>query len=456
MDRLKDELEKHPENFQIAGQYIATCLQQGNDVAAMAAIERLAGRATPPDGLLDAGLAVRRRLGALRPNLATSSSLSLCMIVRNEARMLGPCLFGIKPLVDEIILIDTGSLDRTADVGRLFGAQVHAFAWCDDFAAARNFALTKASGEWILVLDADEAIAPADFETIRELIRPGQSARLAFTIETRNYCHTANAMGWQANDGRYPSHEAGLGWFPSRKIRLFKRHPDIRFHFPVHERVEPSLKKGIGIDGCSVPVHHYGHLNEARNQEKARKYYTLGFAKLEAMENDAAAIRELAVQAGQLERWEEAILLWDRLLTIRSEYAEAMVNMAAAHWHLGRYSQSLAWAQRALARDPALKEAHFNLALSHLLLGDFPVAQGILQQILNRQPDYLAAAFMLAITNACLSRTDQAAAIMHRLAQSPAGAALPAAIEDIHCRLLSSGHMQAGERVKHAFRDCLK
>lgn len=455
-DRLKDELEKHPGNFQIAGRYIATCLQQGDDAAAMAAIERLAGSATPPDGLLDAGLAVRRRLGAPRPNPVAGACLSLCMIVRNEAHMLGPCLFGIKPLVDEIIVIDTGSSDRTADVGRLFGAQVHAFEWCDDFAAARNFALSKASGQWILVLDADEAIAPSDFETIRESIRPGESARVAFSIETRNYCHTANAMGWQANDGHYPSHEAGLGWFPSRKVRLFKRHPDICFHFPVHERVEPSLKNGIGIDACSVPVHHYGHLNELRNQEKARKYYTLGYAKLEAMENDAAAIRELAVQAGQLERWDEAIFLWDRLLSIRSEFAEAMVNMAAAHWQMGRYSQSLAWAQRAVARDPALKEAHLNLALSHLLLGDFPVAQCILGQLLSRQPDYLAAAFMLSIANACLSRTDQAVAIMHRLAQSPAGSALPTAVEDIHRRLLSNGHMQAGERIKHAFRDYLK
>jgi glycosyltransferase involved in cell wall biosynthesis len=454
--RLFDGLRtKHADNLQAAGHYIAICLQQGDDPAAMAAIETLAAGAAPPAGLLDAGLAVRRRLGPLEPD-PTSVCLSLCMIARNEAPMLGPCLFGIKPLVDEIILVDTGSQDRTGDIARLFGAKVHAFPWCDDFAAARNFALSKASGQWILVLDADEAIAPADFSTIRGLLRSGAGGPVAFTIETRNYCHTANSLGWQANAGRYPSHEAGVGWFPSRKVRLFRRRPDIRFHFPVHERVEPSLKNGSGIEVCNVPVHHYGHLNESRNQEKARKYYTLGYAKLETMAHDAAAIRELAVQAGQLERWEEAIVLWERLLIIRPEYPEAMVNMSAAHWQLGHYVQSLEWAQCAVAKDPTLKEAYFNLALGHLLMGDFQRAESVLENSLKRQPDYLAAAFMLSITQACLTNEGRAVAIMHRLRQGAAGSALPMAIEDIYRRLMAAGHVQAGEQVKHAFSEFLK
>ncbi|MFZ1985882.1 MAG: glycosyltransferase family 2 protein, partial [Desulfatitalea sp.] len=170
--QLFDSLRKQrPDDFQIAGRYIAMCLQQGDDGAAMTAIEALAGRATPPEGLLDAGLAVRRRLGPMHRDPTAGETLSLCMIARNEASCLGPCLLGVKPLVDEIILIDTGSTDRTADIGRLFGAQVHAFTWCDDFSAARNFALSKASGRWVLILDADEAIAPQDFETVRGLLR---------------------------------------------------------------------------------------------------------------------------------------------------------------------------------------------------------------------------------------------------------------------------------------------
>ncbi len=453
--RLFDSLRRrHPENIRITGLYIAICLQQGDDPAAMHAIEALAGKAAPPDGLIDAGLAVRRRLGIMRPD-PSDVSLSLCMIARNEVHLLGPCLFGIKPLVDEIILVDTGSDDRTGDIGRLFGAQVYSFLWCDDFSAARNFSLSKASGDWILVLDADEAIAPADFDTIRRLIRSGQDAPIAFTIETRNYCHTANSIGWHANERRYPSHEAGLGWFPSRKVRLFKRRQDVRFHFPVHERVEPSLKNVDGIAPCTVPVHHYGHLNMSRNLEKAHRYYALGYAKLDAMAHDPGAIRELAVQAGQLERWEEAIELWERLLAIRPLFIEAKVNLASANWQLGRYVLSLDWAQRAVAQDSMLKEAHFNLALSHLLLGDFRQAEKILEQLLERHPDYLPAGFMASIAKACQGRIEQAAATMHRLSQSPAASALAVAVEDIHRRLISAGYQKEGSHLKEAFPEYL-
>lgn len=423
----------------------------------MTAIEALAGRAVPPEGVLDAGLTVRRRLGPMRLDPAAEETLTLCMIARNEGSCLGPCLMGVKPLVDEIILIDTGSTDRTADIGCLFGAQVHAFTWCDDFSAARNFALSKASGRWVLILDADEAIAPQDFATVRGLLHRHMDDRTAMAVETRNYGHRANAVGWRANDGRYPAHEAGLGWFPSTKVRLFQRDSRIRFLFPVHERVEPSLTAaGIRVAPCPVPVHHYGHLNETRNQDKARIYYELGYAKLAELRDDPAAIRELAVQAGQLERWDEAMALWERLLVLRPDYPEALVNMAAAHWQLGHYPQSLEWAQRAVAKDTLLKEGHLNLALSHLLLGDFTRAATLLEQLLRLHPDYLAAGFMLAVAYACLAWADKAAAMMHRLGQTQAASALPAAIEDIHCRLRSAGHAPAGQQVLLTFHSFLK
>jgi tetratricopeptide (TPR) repeat protein len=456
--QIFDSLRRQrPDNFKIAGLYIAMCLQQGDDRAAMTAIEALAGRAAPPEGILDAGLAVRGRLGPVRLDPAAEETLSLCMIVRNEGKCLGPCLLGIKPLVDEIILIDTGSTDRTGDIGCLFGAQVYAFTWCDDFSAARNFALSKAGGRWVLILDADEAIAPQDFATVRGLLHRHMDDRTALAVETRNYAHRANAIGWCANDGRYPAHEAGLGWFPSTKVRLFQRDPRIRFHFPVHERVEPSLTAAdIRVASCPVPVHHYGHFNEARNQDKARIYYELGYAKLEELRDDPAAIRELAVQAGQLERWPEAMALWERLLVLRPDYPEALVNMAAAHWQLGRYTQSLEWARRAVAKDALLKEGHFNLALSHLMLGDFTRTATLLEQLLRWHPDYLAAGFMLAVAYACLARADKAAAMMHRLGKSPAASALPAAIEDIHRRLRSAGHAPAGQQVLLTFDSFLK
>ena len=81
--------------------------------------------------------------------------LSLCMIVKNEEETLPRCLKSVCSLVDEIIIVDTGSTDLTLSVAKDFCAQIFSFAWDDNFSSARNYSLDQASGDWILVLDAD-------------------------------------------------------------------------------------------------------------------------------------------------------------------------------------------------------------------------------------------------------------------------------------------------------------
>lgn len=85
--------------------------------------------------------------------------VSLAMIVKNEEEVLRECLKSVKNIVDEIILVDTGSEDRTLEIAREFGAKIYSFEWCYDFSAARNFAAEKCTGDWILVLDADEIVS---------------------------------------------------------------------------------------------------------------------------------------------------------------------------------------------------------------------------------------------------------------------------------------------------------
>ncbi|MGD1083200.1 MAG: glycosyltransferase family 2 protein [Verrucomicrobiota bacterium] len=82
--------------------------------------------------------------------------LSLAMIVKNESRCLARCLQSVRAIADEIVLADTGSTDDTTKIAREFGAKISHFQWMDDFAAARNYALARTAGDWILVLDADE------------------------------------------------------------------------------------------------------------------------------------------------------------------------------------------------------------------------------------------------------------------------------------------------------------
>jgi glycosyltransferase involved in cell wall biosynthesis len=87
-------------------------------------------------------------------------SISLCMIVKDEAENLPRCLESVQDLVHECIVVDTGSTDATCDIATRYGARVHSFTWNNDFAAARNVSLDYATGDWVLVLDADEVLTP--------------------------------------------------------------------------------------------------------------------------------------------------------------------------------------------------------------------------------------------------------------------------------------------------------
>jgi glycosyltransferase involved in cell wall biosynthesis len=97
--------------------------------------------------------------------------ISQCIIAKNEEDNIGHCLSHIKSVVDEQIVVDTGSTDRTVEIAEKLGAKVFNFDWVDDFSAARNFALDKARGDWIIFLDCDEYFSEQSIPLIRNTIR---------------------------------------------------------------------------------------------------------------------------------------------------------------------------------------------------------------------------------------------------------------------------------------------
>jgi glycosyltransferase involved in cell wall biosynthesis len=403
--RLLDDLQdRFPSNRQVNQLSIALWLQQSNPIQAMREIQSLVSCCTPDDGLIDAALAVRDKISKQSRPLSKAScpTISLCMVVKNESASIGACLNSVKPLVDEIVLVDTGSVDRTKDIARIFGTHVLDYPWNNDFAAARNYGLERANCDWVLILDADEIIAADDHDKIRDLVKQAESKRMAFNIETRNYTHLVNTFGWRANDDTYQNCLAGNGWYPTRKVRLFPRIPGIRFRFPVHERVDPTIiESGLMIVDCPIPVHHYGCLNEVKKQEKAKLYFKLGYDKLDQYKDDLEAIRELAVQAGQLEYWDKAIEMWHYFITLKPDFPEAHVNMAGIHWQIGHYGKALSFARSAISLDPNSKEAHYNVAISLLFMGQSKRAADILEMLVERHQDYTAAHFMLAAALCC-------------------------------------------------------
>jgi glycosyltransferase involved in cell wall biosynthesis len=447
---------RFPNDQQIRSLNIALCLKQQDYPAAMTEIETLMSVCTPADDLIDAALAVRAKLGpmVMAKSQRANAIISLCMIVKDEIANIGACLKNAKALADEIIVVDTGSKDRTADVSTVFGARTFACSWNDDFAAARNYSIDQAEGDWILILDADEMIASKDHTSMRQQIAAHVNKPAALSITTRNYTHMANAFQWQANDGSYPEHETGSGWIPSHKVRLFPRMEHIRFRYPIHEKVDPSIREiDLPIVDCSIPVHHYGDLNESKKQRKANTYFKLGYAKLNQLGNDLAAIRELAVQAGQLEYWGEAIALWQRLVQMRPNWTEAYVNMAGAYWQMARYEKSLSMAQRAMDLEPGLKEARYNVAVSLLFLEQATEAAEILQDLIIDHQDSLTARFMLAVTHGCIGDLQRSANEFRDLKQIQDSRVVSMAIDDLLNRLQKSGLSEYARAVKMAAED---
>ena len=185
--------------------------------------------------------------------LLTKPVLSLCMIVKNETENLPRCLASAQPYVDEIVVIDTGSQDGTPEIAIQFGAKVEYFEWCDDFAAARNYSLSQASGDWILVLDADEELV-VNSENFLEKIN-GEPEFLMFSL-----------IRTEANDQE--------GMTPLHTIRLFRNLPEIHYVNRFHEQLiyqgEVISEQLVG-QLESLKILHYGYLKEQVQQKNINR-----------------------------------------------------------------------------------------------------------------------------------------------------------------------------------------
>jgi tetratricopeptide (TPR) repeat protein len=198
--------------------------------------------------------------------------LSLCMIVKNEAENLPRYLPLVQPYVDEMVIIDTGSEDSTPEIAASYGAEVGYFAWCDDFAAARNYALSQVKGQWILMLDADEALVVA-IENLKQGLRD-RADILAYFLE-------------------YVEMIEEEQWTPSYRICLFRNLPEFSYVGQYHEVLQYQGQGSPSSHFSHLPgvkIQHYGFRPEVVKQ----KHLTRSIPMLERMrEKDGLSIRLL-------------------------------------------------------------------------------------------------------------------------------------------------------------------
>jgi tetratricopeptide (TPR) repeat protein len=189
-------------------------------------------------------------------------------------------------------------------------------------------------------------------------------------------------------------------------------------------------------------IHHYGKLNEVQTRRKNRSYYAIGRKKLAELGDNLVALRELGIQAGHLEKHDEAIDLWQRYIKHKPDDAEAHVNMGSAYFNLGNYDQAVITAQEAMALAPDLKEAHFNYAISELHRGNARNTIAVLESLLEKHPRYPAAQFMLAAAYCCDGEKNKALAKFEEIRRTDVGAMLAVTFCDL-ARRLSGANQQA-------------
>jgi O-antigen biosynthesis protein len=160
--------------------------------------------------------------------------ISLCMIVRDNARTLPACLESIRPWVDEMVIVDTGPVDDTPRIVEAFGGRLFHFPWCDDFSAARNESLRHARGDWLFWMDSDDTILPACGRGLRGLAdREVPPHILGFIMQV--HCPGYGEDGGPDFDVTMVDH-----------VKLFRNRPDLRFDHRIHEQILPAIRAAGG------------------------------------------------------------------------------------------------------------------------------------------------------------------------------------------------------------------
>ncbi len=240
-------------------------------------------------------------------------ALSLCMIVKNEERNLPRCLDSARGLAGECIVVDTGSTDRTPSIAAGCGAAVVPFDFkIVDFAAARNHAIARASGRWILMLDADETLDRAAAPMIEKLVALNKNA--GYFLERHNH----------SSDSAISTTDY--------VVRLFPNRPNYRYRGRVHETVDASILSGGGrLHKTGIRIDHSFSSDREARRRKNHWYIQILKEEIAADPSDSSRLDFLAAEYHQLEMFDKATEIVERIASVRPRDARAHLFLGIYH-----------------------------------------------------------------------------------------------------------------------------
>ncbi len=300
------------------------------------------------------------------------ATLSVCLIVRNEARFLANCLRSVQAVADEIVVVDTGSTDATVEIARTFGAQVYHYRWHNDFAAARNYALEQATGDWILQLDADEELLPEDQPKVREVVHQNRCDGAFLAL----HCRNSSTFGENQPTVHY-------------LVRLFKNRPDFRYVNPVHEVLQ---YRGEVIPVDINLLHHGYNLDPEQLKQKRRRNAEILYARLGQNPDDVVTLFYLSMLHLSNREFDECQAFARRVLArsnpnhLHEQHLHLMAlnNLALVLVEKGRYAEAERYCRRALAINANYIDPLYFLALSYYRRNKFEQAQQAFHEFLER------------------------------------------------------------------------
>jgi glycosyltransferase involved in cell wall biosynthesis len=241
------------------------------------------------------------------------NTLSVCIIVKNEADLLARCLNSIKSAADELVVVDTGSTDNTVEIAKSLGAKVICTQWRDDFAWARNISIKHATGSWILWLDADDVVPPESLPVFTKLKCELPDCIFGFTVRNQRPGNTGTEFV---------------------QARMFPNRPDIYFERPIHEQIMPSaLRIGMVMKTRDAVIEHHGYADPATMKKKALRNVKLLIADYNDQDPDTVTTVEIADSYQLIEDHENAIKWYKKTLSIPD--CEKTTPSIAGHAHLG-------------------------------------------------------------------------------------------------------------------------
>lgn len=293
------------------------------------------------------------------------------MIVKNEEKFLAGCLESVKNIVDEIIIVDTGSTDKTIEIANSYNAKVISLEWKNDFSQARNESIKHATGDWIFILDADERLDPGQETKIKKYLR-------------------LNFEGFYV---RIISADKNGKLYATEYPRLFRKMDGIKFERKIHEQISPSiLKIGGKLVKTDITITHLGYgLDNETMRKKYERNLQILLEELEENPDDAYACYHIGTTKILMGEQEEGIEYLKKAILIPPEKSNINDSLRALIYNIfgnyefqrGNFSQALNQFTESIKLAPFQVSSYYNIGLVYLKDSNFILAKNSFEKALK-------------------------------------------------------------------------